>query len=63
MYVSVERGADVAYDHHLRFARLKLKLKRNWTGGPAEASVQHWYAERHLEAKLQYQTIQQVLCS
>ena len=31
--VRVKRGADVASDHHLLVARLKLKLKRNWTGG------------------------------
>ena len=29
--VRVKRGADVASDHHLVFANLKLKLKRNWT--------------------------------
>ena len=28
--VRVKRGADVASDHHL-VARLKLKLRRNWT--------------------------------
>ena len=28
----VKRGADVASDHHLVIANLKLKLKRNWTG-------------------------------
>lgn len=28
----VRRGADVALDHHLLVARIKLKLKRNWTG-------------------------------
>ena len=26
----VKRGADVATDHHLLIARLKLKLKKNW---------------------------------
>ena len=31
--VRVMRGADVASDHHLLVARLKLKLKRNWTPG------------------------------
>jgi hypothetical protein len=30
--VKVRRGADVASDHHLLVARLKLKLKKNWTG-------------------------------
>lgn len=30
--VRVRRGADVASDHHLLVARIKLKLKRNWTG-------------------------------
>ncbi|MGL5901241.1 MAG: reverse transcriptase domain-containing protein [Cetobacterium sp.] len=28
--VRVRRGADVASDHHLLVARLKLKLKKNW---------------------------------
>ena len=28
---SVKRGADVASDHHLFIANLKLKLKKNWT--------------------------------
>ena len=32
--VRVKRGADVASDHHLLVARLKLKLKKSWTGGP-----------------------------
>uniref|UniRef100_A0AAV2J1Z3 Reverse transcriptase domain-containing protein n=1 Tax=Knipowitschia caucasica TaxID=637954 RepID=A0AAV2J1Z3_KNICA len=31
--VRVKRGADVASDHHLLVARLKLKLKKSWTGG------------------------------
>jgi len=30
--VRVRRGADVASAHHLLVARLKLKLRRNWTG-------------------------------
>lgn len=30
--VRVRRGADVASDHHLLGARMKLKLRRNWTG-------------------------------
>ena len=30
--VRVKRGADVASDHHLVIANLKMKLKRNWTG-------------------------------
>lgn len=30
--VRVRRGADVASDHHLLVTRIKLKLKRNWTG-------------------------------
>lgn len=29
--VRVKRGADIASDHHLLVARLKLKLKRTWT--------------------------------
>ena len=29
--VRVRRGADVASDHHLLIAKLKLKLKKNWT--------------------------------
>lgn len=29
--VRVKRGADIASDHHLLSARLKLKLKRTWT--------------------------------
>ena len=32
--VRVKRGADVASDHHLLVTRLKLKLKKSWTGGP-----------------------------
>ena len=28
----MKRDADVASDHHLVIANLKLKLKRNWTG-------------------------------
>lgn len=31
-YVWVRRGADVALDHHLLGVRMKLKLRRNWTG-------------------------------
>ncbi|VDP30501.1 unnamed protein product [Schistosoma margrebowiei] len=31
--VRTRRGADVASDHHLVVAKLKLKLKRNWTSG------------------------------
>ena len=30
--VCAKRGADAASDHHLVVARLKLKLKRTWTG-------------------------------
>ena len=30
--VCVKRGADVSSDHHLLIAKLKLKLKRDWTG-------------------------------
>lgn len=30
--VRVRRGADVASDHHLLVARIKLKLRRNYTG-------------------------------
>ncbi len=30
--VCTRRGADVASDHHLVVARLKLKLKKTWTG-------------------------------
>lgn len=29
--VRVTRGADVASDHHLVVARLKLKVRKNWT--------------------------------
>ena len=32
-YVRVKRGADVASDHHLVTAKIKLKLKKNWTNG------------------------------
>ena len=32
--VRVRREADVASDHHLLVARLKLKLRSNWTGRP-----------------------------
>ena len=31
--VRVKRGADVASDHHLVTAKIKLKLKKNWTNG------------------------------
>ncbi|XP_073668552.1 uncharacterized protein [Paramisgurnus dabryanus] len=31
--VRVKRGADVASDHHLLTAKIKLKLKKNWTNG------------------------------
>ncbi|VDO62949.1 unnamed protein product [Schistosoma margrebowiei] len=31
--VRTRRGADVASDHHLVVANLKLKLKKNWTTG------------------------------
>ncbi|VDP30527.1 unnamed protein product [Schistosoma margrebowiei] len=31
--VRTRRGADVASDHHLVVANLKLKLKKNWTSG------------------------------
>ncbi|VDP29256.1 unnamed protein product [Schistosoma mattheei] len=31
--VRIRRGADVASDHHLVVANLKLKLKKNWTTG------------------------------
>jgi hypothetical protein len=30
--VRVKRRADIASDHHLLVARLRLKLMRNWTG-------------------------------
>ena len=30
-HVRVRRGTDVASDHHLLVAQLKLKLRRNWT--------------------------------
>ena len=30
--ICVKCGADVASDHHLLRAKLKFKLKRNWTG-------------------------------
>ncbi|VDO48871.1 unnamed protein product [Schistosoma margrebowiei] len=33
--VRTRRGADVASDHHLVVANLKLKLKKNWTSGQA----------------------------
>ena len=32
----VKRGGDIASDHHLLVARLKLKLKRNWNGGTGQ---------------------------
>ena len=32
--VKVRRGADVASDHHLVAAKLKLKLKKNWSSEP-----------------------------
>jgi len=28
--VRVKREADMVYDHHLMFARLKIKLQKNW---------------------------------
>ncbi|VDO57054.1 unnamed protein product [Schistosoma margrebowiei] len=31
--VRIRRGADVASDHHLIVANLKLKLEKNWTSG------------------------------
>ncbi|CAH8495760.1 unnamed protein product [Schistosoma guineensis] len=31
--VRIRRGADVASDHHLVVANLKLKLKKNWSSG------------------------------
>ncbi|VDP25527.1 unnamed protein product [Schistosoma margrebowiei] len=31
--VRTRRGADIASDHHLVVANLKLKLKKNWTTG------------------------------
>ncbi|VDO51652.1 unnamed protein product [Schistosoma margrebowiei] len=31
--VRTRRGADIASDHHLVVANLKLKLKKNWTNG------------------------------
>ncbi|VDP54182.1 unnamed protein product, partial [Schistosoma margrebowiei] len=31
--VRTRRGADVASDHHLVMANLKMKLKKNWTSG------------------------------
>ncbi|VDP23003.1 unnamed protein product [Schistosoma margrebowiei] len=31
--VRTRRGADIASDHHLVVANLKLKLKKNWTSG------------------------------
>ena len=34
--VRVKRGADVASDHHLLLAKLKLKLKKNWMGEQTE---------------------------
>ena len=34
--VGVKRAADVASDHHLVIANLKLKLKRNWTGAATQ---------------------------
>ena len=38
--VKVKRGADVASDHHLVVAKLKLKLKRNWMG-PKEMKTRY----------------------
>ncbi|KAK7110430.1 hypothetical protein V1264_014307 [Littorina saxatilis] len=34
--VRVRRGADVASDHQLLVARLRLKLRRNWTEGSSQ---------------------------
>ncbi|VDO63452.1 unnamed protein product [Schistosoma margrebowiei] len=31
--VRTRRGADITSDHHLVVAKLKLKLKKNWTTG------------------------------
>ncbi|CAH8431624.1 unnamed protein product, partial [Schistosoma mattheei] len=31
--VRTRKGADIASDHHLVVANLKLKLKKNWTSG------------------------------
>ncbi|VDP84548.1 unnamed protein product [Schistosoma mattheei] len=31
--VRTRRAADIASDHHLVLANLKLKLKKNWTTG------------------------------
>ncbi|KAH3825957.1 hypothetical protein DPMN_127844 [Dreissena polymorpha] len=61
MYL-VKRGADVASDHHLLVAPLKLKLKKSWTGGAQPTpTVQHCHSERHLEARrVQGHSLQQV---
>lgn len=34
--VRVRRGADIAFNHHLVVARMKLKLKKNWTAKAAK---------------------------
>ncbi|VDP33639.1 unnamed protein product [Schistosoma curassoni] len=31
--VRTKRGADIASDHHLLVAKMKLKLKKHWTMG------------------------------
>ncbi|VDP46825.1 unnamed protein product [Schistosoma margrebowiei] len=31
--VRTKRGADIASDHHLLVAKMKLKLKKHWTTG------------------------------
>ena len=37
--VCVKRGAHVASDHHLLIAKLKLRLKRTWTGDSCQSPL------------------------
>ncbi|VDP35360.1 unnamed protein product [Schistosoma margrebowiei] len=54
--VRTRRGADIASDHHLVVANLKLKLKKNWTSG--QTAIQRFNTaflldtDRHNEFKI-----------